>query len=372
MNFEFSKDQLILRDGIRRFVDERYSFESRRQRVKSKSTGTDRAMWAQIAELGWLAVLIPEEHGGLGWSIADACVMFQELGRGLVSEPIMDSALLAVRILTRADSVSARLLLPKIATGEVFISVALGEAGLRYEQKGLSTRAIPIEGGYKLTGKKILVAGGDVADRLIVSAGTDSELALFDVLAISDGVERRAYRLLDGQWAVDVTFKDVVLPHESLIIGSQTTEILDRAIDEAALGCSAEAIGCMDRVLEITAEYLRSRQQFGRALADFQVLQHRIADLFIETEMARSAFHSALSAIDSPVATRQAAVSAARVRIDQAAHKVGNQGVHLHGGMGMAMEYPIGHYYRRLIMLARAYGDTEHHLERYERLKIRA
>lgn len=370
MNFDLNEDQLALRDSVRRLIVDRYDFERRRQRLLSGS-GTDRQMWASFAEMGWLAILVPEARGGLGWSLLEAAIILQEFGRGLVAEPFLDVALLAVRILAATDAPAAGELLSEIGMGESLVAVALQEPGKRYAQDGLDAVAVAENGGFALSGRKILVTGGDGADHFIVSAMLDGALALLVVPADAQGVDRRAYRLLDGGWACDVTFANVPVGAGALIAaGDEAAEIIDRSLDEAAIGAGAEAIGCMDRIIEITVDYLRTRKQFGRPLAEFQVLQHRVADLFVETEMARSALYSALSAIDAPAEERQAAVSAARARIDQAGHRLGNQGIHLHGGMGMTMEYPVGHYYRRLVMLARAFGDTEYHLERYERLRL--
>jgi alkylation response protein AidB-like acyl-CoA dehydrogenase len=372
MNFELTENQTLLKDGVDRFVAERYDFESRRKRLATLD-GTDRAMWAQFAQMGWLALLVPEAQGGFGWGIEEASIVLQAFGRALVVEPYLDAAIVAVLMLEESEADNVKSLLSDIATGEALVSIALIEAGSRYRYTVPSASARLTGNGYELTGSKILVAGGDAADWFIVSADLDGELGLFVVPGNAEGVSRGTYQLLDGSWSADVAYDAVALPSEALLAsGASAVYRLDRALDSAALGIGAQAVGSMDRILEITNDYLNTRKQFGQPLADFQVLQHRMADLFIDIEMARSALYGGFAALGDVDAERQAAISAARVRIDAAGQRVGNMGIHLHGGMGMTMEYPVGHHYRRLVQLGRAYGDAGYHLERYESLMIEA
>lgn len=372
MNFDYSEDQDLLRDNVRRFIRDRYDFETRLKRYEM-AQGTDREMWAQFAKMGWLAILVPEHAGGLGWTITDVAIVAQEFGRGLVAEPFLEANILAARLLTLADVPGGNALLSDIASGEKFVAPALLEGQSRYDLADVTTHIETRGEELIVSGRKVLVAGGDAADCFLVSATDGDSLAVLMVPADAAGLTLQTYRGLDGGWLSDVTFDAVRLPLDAALVGgNRALEILRRANDEAAIAASAEALGCMDRILEITADYLRTRQQFGHPLADFQVLQHRIADLFVETEMARSALHSGLAQLGADEETRAAAVSATRVRIDQAAHKVGNQGIHLHGGMGMTVEYPVGHYYRRLLILARTFGDTDFHFDRYERIKVPA
>ena len=372
MNFDLGDEQVALRDGVRRFLGEQYAFESWRRRL-SAACQTDRTMWTQFGELGWLGMLVPEACGGLGLKLQDAMPMLQEFGYHLVAEPYLDGAVLAVQLLARSDSPLARALLPALATGDALLSVAMLESNQRYRLDTPQTLLVRKAGTYRLSGRKLLVEGGDVADGYLVLARYEGDLALIYVPATTIGVARNGYRLLDGGWGSDVTFTDVAIDDQWLLAtGAPLIEILARSLDEAALGAAAQAVGCMDRVLELATEYLGTRKQFGRTLASFQVLQHRIVDLFVDIEMARSACYGALSAIDREAAVRSAAVSAGRVRVDQAALRVGTQGIHVHGGVGMTMEYPMGHCHRKLLRLTRLYGDTTYHLARYERLQIEA
>lgn len=370
MNFELNEDQVQLRDSVRRYLDDRYGFESRQKRLGG-GEGTDRTMWTEFAAMGWVGLLAPEDAGGLGWGLVDATIVLQEMGRGLVAEPFCEAALLAVRLLVLSQAPAAAEALVRIVDGETLIVPALLEPGKRYDVSGPGAQLIPTGDHLTLSGDKILVSGGDKADAFVVSATLSGETVLALVPADLPGVSRSAYRLMDGGWGCDIRFDAVSLESRLVVAkGAHAERILERSLDEAALGAGAEAIGCMDKIVEMTTRYLRDRKQFGRPLADFQVLQHRISDLFIETEMARSALYGALATLERTPAERQSAVSAARVRIDQAAHLVGNQGIHLHGGMGMTMEYPVGHYYRRLVMLAKTFGDTDYHLERFEALSF--
>jgi alkylation response protein AidB-like acyl-CoA dehydrogenase len=371
MNFELTEEQIALREGIRRFVQQQYLSEEARKRA-SGAVRTDRARWQQFAELGWLGVLVPDSCGGLGLSLTDVSVVLEEFGRGLVTEPYLDCAVLAARLLGRVDSEITRDLLAKLVTGEALIATAMLEAGERYKLVPARTNLTRAAGDYRLNGRKILADAGDICDGFLTLAAYEGGSALIYVPANSAGVTRTGYRLLDGGFAADVTFSDVKVARQALLADGPTLdELLTVSIDEAAFGAAALAIGCMDRILELTVEYLGSRQQFGRTLSSFQVLQHRIVDLYVEIEMARSALFGALSAFDRSPAARGSAVSASCVRVGQAALRVGTQGIHLHGGIGMTMAYPVGHYYRRLQRLTRSYGDIEHHLERYERLAIK-
>ena len=368
MNFDLSEDQQLLKNGVERFIADRCDFESRRKRLAAQS-GTDREMWSQFAEMGWLAILVPEAAGGMGWSMIEAAVILEEFGRGLVTEPYLEGALVAPRLLAGTDAAVADELLGAIASGEELIVPALLEARGRYEFRAPRVEAKSNGGGFTLSGRKILVAGGDAADRYLVTALLDGKLAIFHLTAETAGLSRRSYRLLDGSWAADLDLDDVQLAPDALLASAEgAAELLERVCDEASVGVAALEVGSCEQAVALTAEYLETRKQFGQPLADFQVLQHRMADLFIEAAMAKSSLYGALSTLSGPSEARQAAVSRARARIDRAALEIGNTAIHLHGGMGMTVEYPVGHYYRRMVQLARTFGDREYHLDRYERL----
>jgi alkylation response protein AidB-like acyl-CoA dehydrogenase len=371
MNFELNDEQIALKDTVSRFVADRYGFEERR-RKRLTAPHTDAQVWSEFAELGLLAVTVPEEKGGLGFSLNEAIIICQEFGKGLVVEPYVQMALLAARLLCAADNKMADALLAQVITGERLVTVALQESNLRYRFDQFATKIEATGNSYRLDGAKILVSGGDAADYLILPATLGATPALVLVPTQAAGVERHAFRQLDGSWACNVRFTSVELPPGAMLVqGDAASALLQSAFDEGALYTAAETIGCIDRIIEITAEYTGSRKQFGQPLSGFQVIQHRLAELFTEAEMARAALHGGMSGAAGSPEQRALAVSAARVRIDQAAQKIGNQGIHLHGGMGMTMEYSVGHFYRRLLMLSKAFGDAEYHLERYEQLSLK-
>lgn len=364
MDFSLNENQAFLKDGAERFFQDLYDFETRRKRLLGLS-GTDREMWGRFAEMGWLGLIVPEAQGGLGWDLTDCAVILGECGKALVAEPLLEGGIVAASLLAGSASPRAVAALEAIAAGASLVVPALLERGRRYAYASPAMKAMADGDGYRISGRKILVAGGDAADQFIVTAELDGNVALFLVPADDAKVSRRAYRMMDGGWAADVDFDAVRVAGDAL---AGSAEALERGLDAGAIGVAAQQIGSLDRVLALTAEYLHTRKQFGQPLAAFQTLQHSMSDLFIQTEMARSSMHAGLAGTTRPDAERRMAVSSARVRCDRAALTVGNLGIHLHGGMGMTMEYPVGHHYRRLVQLTRTFGDTEYHLSRYEEL----
>ena len=369
MDFEYNETQILLRDSAQKFLREEYPFEKRRAPISATCLDT----WRQLASMGWLGTRICDSHGGMNLSLADACVLSEELGRGLVREPVLEVALLAGGLLSNTDHEMVEGLLDGLLSGESLVCLATTEPGDQHFCADPKTTASRSGSGLKLTGSKVLVRGGDAADHLIVSCILEDKLALVVVPTEANGLNRKSYRLLDGSIAADFEFSDVDLPESQLFAhGESAVVALQRCYDEAALLVAAESIGLMTAVIELTNDYLHDRQQFGKPLAHFQALQHRLAEMYIELEMARSVLYYAISCTDQHASTFATAVSVAKSRIDQAADFVGNQGIHLHGGMGMTMEYPVGHYYRRLLMLSQSFGNADFHLARYEATEIAA
>lgn len=364
MDFSLNENQLFLKDGAERFFRDRYDFDSRRKRLAAQS-GTDRAMWHQFAEMGWLGIMVSEEQGGLGWSAIDAAVILGECGKALVAEPYLEGGIVAVSMLAGSTSPKALTTLEMIVDGSALVVPALLERGSRYAYENPLTQAVASSAGYRLSGKKILVTGGDAADQFLVTAAMDGVPTLFLVAADADNLTRKSYRQLDGSWAADIELDDVVVDRDANVGG---IDAITLGLDVAAIGVAALAVGVIDRVLEVTADYIHIRKQFGQPLASFQTLQHIMSDLFVNAEMARSSVHWGLAGTLGAADERRKAISAARVRCDRAALAVGNMGIYLHGGMGMTMEYPVGHHYRRLVQLTRTYGDSEYHISRYEGL----
>jgi alkylation response protein AidB-like acyl-CoA dehydrogenase len=293
----------------------------------------------------------------------------EEFGRGLVLEPYLGAIVLCVPIVLAASPQHAARLLPQVADGRQQLALAHLEANSRDGLDQLTTQAIRQGAGYRLAGRKVLVLCGASADHLIVSAGTAGGTALFLVPTDAPGVSCRRYRLIDDTDAADFDFDQVSLPADALLIDAGSCgAVLERALDRARVGLCAELIGGMEAALALTTAYLKQRKQFGKPLAEFQVLQHRTADMFIEVDAARSLLYAALSALDGEADARACAVSACKLRVVEAARTVCGHAVHNHGGMGMTLEYPVGHYLRRALVADKLFGDAAFHLERYRRL----
>jgi alkylation response protein AidB-like acyl-CoA dehydrogenase len=367
MDFNLGDEQQMLRDSANRYVRERYGFEARRQRAANPG-GPD-GHWAAYAEMGWLALAVPEADGGLGCGFVETAIVAEELGRGLVLEPFIGCAVLAARLIERADApafASRRTeLLAGLAAGTRQLALAHGEPDSRFELDAVSATARPEGGGYVLDGVKLMVAGGAEADDVIVSArAEEGRLALF--LVPREDVTLDAYALIDGTRAGDIELRHAFVPADGrLTAPGSGLALLEEALDRAALAQVAEALGCMEAVLGLTSEYLKTRQQFGQPIGKFQALQHRMAEMFVEVQETRSILYRGIASLDAAPAARRQAVSAAKVVLGSAGRFVGGQGIQLHGGIGVTDEYPIGHYYKRLLVLETLYGDSEWHLGRF-------
>jgi acyl-CoA dehydrogenase len=370
MDFTLSSEQEMLRDSVRKFVSSELSFETRQLRLAS--TGPDDT-WARFAEFGWLAMPVPEADDGLGSSVADLVLMCEELGRGLCVKPFVEHAVLPARLLAAAGSAACREALAGLAAGQHRVAVAAYEKGRRFDVIRPETTAVRQEdGSYRLTGSKILVTGGANADGLAVIARVDArqagvpEVAVMLMDAGAPGVTRRGYRALDDVEMADVSFEDVAVPADGLLaFGCGAIEAIERAFDEAVVCQCADAVGAMSRALELTVEYLHLRRQFGKTLSEFQALQHAVAELFIEVSDAKSMLYQAAGALERGIHERRKAVSGCKIKVSGAAKQVTGTAIHLHGGIGVTSEYPVGHYLRRVMVAERLYGDHQYHLERY-------
>lgn len=360
MDFDFTEDQEALRDAVRRFVDKDYDFERRKAIVRAG--GFDRGVWDGLAGLGLTALAVPESHGGLGSGAVEAMVVMEELGRGLVMEPIAQGALIAPALLAQAPQALQSDWLPRIAGGEALVVLAHQEAKSRYRLNRVTTRAVD----GRLTGVKSLVPAGDVADAFIVPArvsGADDAaegVALYLVERASAGVHTRAYSLHDGSRAAEVHFENAA---GQLIAGPDAgLALLELAADIGIAAQAAEAVGVMEKFLALTTEYMNTRKQFGVAISSFQALRHRAADVKMQLELARSmSYYATLRLGDAP-AVRRRALSQAKVQLGQAMRFVGQQCTQLHGGIGVTDEYIGSHYFKRLTVMEMQWGDTLHHL----------
>jgi alkylation response protein AidB-like acyl-CoA dehydrogenase len=369
MNFDFKEEQLQLADALKRWIARDYGFDARRAIVQSAGGASEQA-WATLAELGLTALPVPEEQGGFAGDAVDMFVVMQELGRGLVVEPYF-ATVLGAEFLRLGGGHAG--LLERVAAGELKLACALGERQSRHDMRDIATRAERDGDGWRLTGEKKVVLHGAQAGMLVVSSRLEGAqrheqgIALFAVPADAQGVQITEYRMLDGQRAADVRL-DGVRVGLVAAIGQPGGgwDILEAALDYGAGLLCAEAVGAMDALFAATLEYLKTRQQFGVPIGKFQALQHRMADMYIHLEQARSmALLAAVRLRGDNAAERRQAVSAAKYRVGQAARFVGQQAVQLHGGMGVTDELPAAHYFKRLSTIELTLGDSDHHLARF-------
>ena len=369
MDFNLKEEQQQFADALRRWIDKDYGFDVRHRIVHSQSGVSDVA-WNTLVELGMTALPVPEEQGGFNGSAVDLWVVMQELGRGLVVEPYFATVWGAQFLKLAGNQHHA---LEEVAGGTLKLAVALGEKHSRHELSDVKTIAGINGEGYRIDGTKSVVIHGGQAGALIVSARSagaqrDSNgISLFLVPADTPGVVVRDYRTIDGQRAATVQFSHVAVPASALLgkLGGGW-DILDEAADYGASLLCAEAVGAMDALFAATLEYLKTRKQFGTPIGGFQALQHRMADMYIHLEQARSmAMLAAARMSCGDAEERRRVVSAAKVRIGLAARFVGQQAVQLHGGMGVTDELPAAHHFKRLTMIEMTLGDVDHHLERF-------
>jgi alkylation response protein AidB-like acyl-CoA dehydrogenase len=369
MDFNFTQEQQQFSDALRRWIEKDYTFEHRKKIVHS-ATGVSDDAWSTLTELGMTALPVPEAQGGFNGSPVDLMVVMQELGRGLVVEPYF-ATVLGAQFLKLAGGRDA--LLEQVGSGALKLAAALGEKQARHELFDIATTAKTSGDGYVLNGVKTVVLHGAQAGKLIVSARTgggqrDTDgISLFIVDADASGVSRRDYRTIDSQRAADITFANVQVPAAALL-GKEGAgwDILDAAADYGATLLCAEAVGAMEALNAATLEYLKTRQQFGVPIGKFQVLQHRMAEMYMQLEQARSmATLAAVKVVSDDPQERRSTVSAAKARIGQAAKYVGQQAVQLHGGMGVTNELPAAHHFKRLTMIDVTLGDTDYHLARF-------
>jgi alkylation response protein AidB-like acyl-CoA dehydrogenase len=373
MDFNFSDEQQLLVDTVQRFVRDEYSFEARREILRSKP-GWSRETWQALANLGLTALNVPEEHGGLGNGPVETMLVMNALGEGLVLEPFLAAAVVTPALLTKlGDKAAAEQLLPDIASGERIVIVAHQEPQTRGEINHVATRAEKTSSGYVLDGVKNVIVGGGAADELLVTARTSGRtgdtdgISVFRVDPKAAGVTVKDYGTIDGLRAADIELKKVSVPASSLVgVEGKAFAAIEAAHDQALSALCAEAVGIMKAVNATTLEYTKNRKQFGQPIARFQVLQHRMADMFLHSEQARSmSYLAAIKCVEADAGERRRALSAAKVIVGQAGRFVGQQAVQLHGGMGMTDELMVSHYFKRLTAIDLTLGDGDFHTQQF-------
>ena len=376
MNFDFTEEQTMLRDSVARFVQDEYHFDTRVAIAESEQ-GYSPEKWQTFAELGWLSIPFEEEYGGFGGSAVDVMLVMEELGKGLVLEPYLATVLLFGGLLQKAGSPQLKSeFIPRIIDGSCQGAFAYLEKQSRFELADVATSATRGDQGYTINGEKVVVFNGANVDHLVVSARTSGEqadeagISLFLVPADANGLERVEYKLMDGQRVANFTFSDVQVSEEQLLGEEGNAFELIAALErDANLALSAEALGIMQQLNAKTVEYTRTREQFGVAIGSFQALQHRMVDTFMSYEQTRSLLYRAVCAITDDQEDVVAAVHALKVMVDRAGRHIFGEAIQLHGGMGITDELDIGHYAKRLMMIATTFGNADYHQAKFNALR---
>ena len=377
MNFDQTEEQQLLGDSIRKFLAKDYDFE-RRKKIVASAEGYSEPVWATFAEMGLTALPFSADHGGFGGGAVDMMGVMEAMGEGLVIEPYLATVGLAGQLIARAGSTAQKkAILPAVQEGKLKLAFAQTERGSRYDLAHVETIAKKAGNGWQLDGEKCVVLGAPCAEKLVVSARTSGKpadekgISLFLVDREAPGVVLKSYRTLDEQRAADVELKGVKVGADALVgVEGGALPVIEEVMDFATALICSEAVGAMKSANDATLEYLKTRKQFGVTSGTFQALQHRMVDMYVSAEQARSMACLAASKADTAesAAERKRAISAAKVRVAEACRHVAQESVQLHGGMGMTEELKVSHTFRRLTMIAQQFGDAEHHLERFSAL----
>jgi alkylation response protein AidB-like acyl-CoA dehydrogenase len=357
VDLELTDEQKLLGETLGGLLEKKYDPNARLALLASED-GWSRELWRQYAELGLLGLTFDEQYGGAGMGVDELVVVMEAFGRALVLEPYLPTVVLGGGLVAAAGSPEQKAeLLPRVAAGELLLAFAHTEARSRWSLTDLSASAVPAGDGWRVSGEKIAVAGGDSAGTIVVSARTpDGVLGLF--LVDGAAVRRDRYRMQDGLRGADLLFDDA--PAAALGSPADALPALESVLDVATAALCAEAVGAMERALWLTVDYLKTRVQFGQPIAVFQTLQHRAANMYVSLEQARSmALLARLALADDDVAARRTMVRAAKLQVDLAARHVGQEAVQLHGGIGMTQEYPVGHYLKRTTVIGRTIADAD-------------
>lgn len=376
MDFSLSEEQQLLVDTLSRFVEKDYGPDTRRQLAES-GQGYSEDNWRLFADMGLLGLTVPEEFGGIAGTAADVMLVMEQFGRGLVLEPYLATAVIGAGLIVDAGSeVQKQQYLPSLVAGELKTALAALEPAGRFDLWHVETTARRDGSSYVISGRKCVVAGGACAGLIIVSARTDGHpddpggISLFLVDAAAEGLSTSDFPAIDGTRTAEISLENVTVPADALLgVEGEGFPELEKAVDRGIAGLCAEAVGSMDKLAAITADYLCTRQQFGSPLGSFQALQHRFAEVLIAVEQARAMAYCASANVDGEDRTaRRLAISAAKAIIGQTGRFVAQQAIQLHGGIGMTDEYVAGHFAKRLNCIDMSWGNEDHHIELYSQL----
>ncbi len=376
MDFSFSEEQGLLQDSIQRYIQNSYTFDARQKLLKTED-GFSRENWTSFAELGWLALPFSEALGGFGGTAVETMILMEEFGKGLVVEPYVSTVIMAGSVIEAGGtSTHKEGVLAEIMAGSKLASLAYVEPQARFNLADVTTTAKAEGDGYVINGFKGVVLGGPSADVLIVPARTsgdqkdESGITLFLIDATASGISKRDYPTIDGMQASEVTLDNVSVPATALLGDvDKGLALLEVGINNGILAVGAEAVGAMEVLYKTTVEYCKTREQFGQPIGKFQVLQHRMVDMFMEHEQAKSLLYMAALRMseDDEVEARKA-VSALKVQVGKGGRFVGQNAIQLHGGMGMTDELNVGHYFKRITAIETLFGNVDHHLKKYSQI----
>ncbi|HRK19524.1 MAG TPA: acyl-CoA dehydrogenase family protein [Hyphomicrobiaceae bacterium] len=378
MDFDLSDDQAQIKDSVDRMLAAAYSDLRTREAAQKSAKGYSESNWAKFAELGLTGIPFSEEHGGLGAGLVETMLVMDAIGRNLAIEPYLSTIVLGGGVLRHAaqEAINARII-PEIIAGTHTLALATQERQSRFDLGDVASTATADGDGYLLAGEKLAVLGADSADSIIVSARISggqrdrSGIGLFLVDGSAAGLSRKGGPTQDGFRSADIRLTNVRVPGSHVLVGNGGggLAVLERVRDEAIAALSAEAVGAMSALHELTVDYLKTRKQFGVPIGSFQVLQHRAVDMFTHLEQARSmAYFATMMAAEPDAMERRKAIAAVKVQIGRSAKFIGEEAIQLHGGIGMTMEYKAGHYFKRLTMIDMAFGNADHHLRDLARL----
>jgi alkylation response protein AidB-like acyl-CoA dehydrogenase len=363
VDFNLTDEQRMLSESVTRFVSERYDFEAR-LRAMHGPDGWSRETWREMADLGLLAMPFAQEDGGLGGGGVETMIVMEALGRGLALEPYLSTVVLAGGVLRRAALAERKARIPAIAGGDLLMAIAHQEPNALRHSLAATTEARRLAHGWSLTGRKISVLHGGTADEFIISANAECGLSLFLVPAGAAGVRVRRQRGYDGIPVAELSLEEVAVPANALLgREGEGKAILEAVFEEANAALAAEAVGIMADTVDITRDYLKTRHQFGVPIGSFQALQHRMVDMLISLELARSMAILAALSLERPVDERRRNIAAAKVQIGRSGRFIGQQAVQLHGAIGLTAEYKVGHSFKRLTAIDALFGDADHHID---------
>ena len=361
MNLDYNEEQTMLREQIQKFCESEYDFYKREEIVKS-SDDFDKNAWNLFAEQGWLSMPFSEESGGLGFGAIELSILFEEFGKALVIEPYLATVVLSGTLLDKSNYSGKNELIEKIGSGEMHISLAYAEVNKSYDYSSLNTT---IDSNNCLNGTKTLVLNGANAEKLIVSCIKDNELNLVLVDSSAKGISLNSFATIDGQSCSEISFENVEVDNSNIIAsGDSATDLLMNTINLATLCVSAEAVGCMESCYFKTLEYTKGREQFGQPISNFQVLQHRMVDMFIESELSKSLLIKAMLEVTNNSDDMYKHVSALKSYIGKSGKLSAKEAVQLHGGMGVSEELMIGHYLKKMISIDALFGNSDFHLRK--------